>query len=418
MNLKPASDTTENIARTHDQGTCVGHRRGTTENPEQNRHQAALRKGGHHGRHQTHGTTTTFFVVLVLCVLAAPTAGLAHDPGLSTAQIRIFPDRIETEQTLARADLEVLVPFDAYGHGNLHQPERVTVPPALLKLAAEAFRIQVDHQAVAVVASGFHIDATNNCHLTATYLVPCSGPLSIQTALIERLPRGHRQFVTVLDPAGAIIVETLLSAEQPVLKVDGQEQAGSQAVGSRAPRFTGFLRLGVEHILKGYDHLLFLFALLMVTPRFRQAAWIITAFTVAHSTTLALATFDVVRFAPKFVEPLIAASIVYVGIENIVRRVELRGRWLLTFGFGLIHGFGFAGVLRDLGGGSGVSGILLPLFSFNLGVELGQVAVSALALPLIWSARRHPSFARYAMPAGSVLVIIAGGWWLMERTVL
>ncbi|MGH8612027.1 MAG: HupE/UreJ family protein [Gammaproteobacteria bacterium] len=180
--------------------------------------------------------------------------------------------------------------------------------------------------------------------------------------------------------------------------------------------FGAFLRLGVEHILTGYDHLLFLFALLIVSPGLWPSIKIITAFTLAHSITLGLATFDIVAVPSAIVEPLIAATIVYVGVENLVRREAPRGRWFLIFIFGLVHGFGFAGVLRELGVGSGDLGIALPLFSFNLGVELGQLTVAACLLPLLARMRARPGLALRWVPVSSLLVVIAGGYWLAERT--
>ena len=106
----------------------------------------------------------------------------------------------------------------------------------------------------------------------------------------------------------------------------------------------------------------------------------------------------------------------YVGVENLVRREAPPGRWFLTFLFGLVHGFGFAGVLRELGVGSGALGIALPLFSFNLGVDLGQLAVAACLLPLLAWLRARPAFALRWMPLTSLLVVIAGGYWLTVRT--
>lgn len=182
--------------------------------------------------------------------------------------------------------------------------------------------------------------------------------------------------------------------------------------------FGPFLKLGVEHIWMGYDHLLFLFGLLVVCARFRASVAIISCFTLGHSLTLVLATLDVVSLPGRYAEPLIAASIVYVGVENLLRRgAEPQGRWALTFFFGLIHGFGFAGVLRELGVGSGGSGLALPLFSFNLGVELGQIAIAAVVLPLIWRARKNEKFLRRGVPALSAVVALAGLYWLLQRTV-
>jgi hydrogenase/urease accessory protein HupE len=173
--------------------------------------------------------------------------------------------------------------------------------------------------------------------------------------------------------------------------------------------------MGVKHIWTGYDHLLFLFGLLIVTRNFSSSVKIITCFTIAHSITLAVATLSLVQISSRIVEPLIAASIVYVGIENLLRGDDPKGRWLLTFAFGLIHGFGFASVLRELGVGADGRGIALPLVSFNLGVELGQVAIAALALPVIWQLRSRPQFVRQWVPACSVLVAVLGSYWFVQR---
>ena len=145
---------------------------------------------------------------------------------------------------------------------------------------------------------------------------------------------------------------------------------------------------------------------------------IITAFTLAHSLTLGLAAMDVVRMKSAVVEPLIAASIVFVGMENLFRKGTDNGRWQIACAFGLIHGFGFAGALREAGLGVNGAPVLMPLFSFNLGVEIGQLAVAALLLPLLLVLRKSPAGERYAFPALSSLVVLAGGWWLLERTLL
>src|SRR6266404_6254417 len=172
--------------------------------------------------------------------------------------------------------------------------------------------------------------------------------------------------------------------------------------------------MGVKHIWTGYDHLLFLFGLLIVTRNFTSALKIITCFTIAHSITLAVATLSLVRISSRIVEPLIAVSIVYVGIENLLRGDDPKGRWLLAFAFGLIHGFGFASVLRELGVGANGSGITVPLVSFNLGVEVGQIVIAGLVLPLIWRLRANPAFVRRAVPVGSALVALLGSYWFIQ----
>ena len=186
-----------------------------------------------------------------------------------------------------------------------------------------------------------------------------------------------------------------------------------------AAKIAPFVRLGVEHIWTGYDHLLFLLALLAVCATFRASVRVISFFTLGHSLTLALATLNWVNLAASITEPLIAASIVYVGVENLVRRgAEPRGRGALTLAFGLIHGFGFASVLRELGVGVNGSGLALPLFSFNLGVELGQIAIAAVVLPLLWQLRKRGWFLQCGVPTISALVALAGLYWLVTRTLL
>jgi hypothetical protein len=115
---------------------------------------------------------------------------------------------------------------------------------------------------------------------------------------------------------------------------------------------------------------------------------------------------------------MIAASIVYVGVENLIRRgAEPKGRWALTFGFGLVHGFGFASVLRELGVGSNGHSLAMPLFTFNLGVEVGQITIAAVALPLVWQLRKNATFVRRGVPILSAMVALAGLYWFLERTI-
>ncbi len=194
----------------------------------------------------------------------------------------------------------------------------------------------------------------------------------LRSTVASHLARGHRELLSIRAPDGAVLLERMLDAGSDEVATDISAVGG--AASSSAVRF---LLLGIEHILTGYDHLLFLAGVLVVLRGWRDVVQTITAFTVAHSITLALATTGLVLVPGRIVEPLIAASIVYVGIENLMRDVQ-GSRWKLTFGFGLVHGLGFATVLRDLGiGANGNGAIAVPLASFNAGVEIGQMAVAA-----------------------------------------
>jgi hypothetical protein len=173
-----------------------------------------------------------------------------------------------------------------------------------------------------------------------------------------------------------------------------------------------FVRLGIEHILTGYDHLLFLLGLLLRGGSWLSLAKIVTAFTVAHSVTLALAALDIVVLPERLVEAVIALSIAFVAAENIFLRPVVSRRWVVSFCFGLVHGFGFSSVLRELGLPG--HGLIVALFSFNLGVELGQALVVALALPLLALIRRV-GWERRMVWGSSLAIMLVGVVLFVER---
>jgi hypothetical protein len=178
----------------------------------------------------------------------------------------------------------------------------------------------------------------------------------------------------------------------------------------------GWVRLGVHHIFVGADHLAFLLALLLVGGSLKRVLLMVTAFTVAHSltlgaTALGFIVLDVER--TRWVEAAIAASIVYVALENLLLR-EHTHRALLTFLFGLVHGFGFASVLAGYGLGDAVA---TGLLGFNLGVELGQAVVVLALLPLVRWVQRRPGLAVWNVRVVSAGLALVGSYWLVERTV-
>ncbi|MDA1093477.1 MAG: HupE/UreJ family protein [Acidobacteria bacterium] len=177
-----------------------------------------------------------------------------------------------------------------------------------------------------------------------------------------------------------------------------------------------YLRLGFLHIVpRGLDHVLFVLGLFLLGARLRPLVWQVSAFTVAHAITLSLAVFDVARLAPTLVEPLIALSIVYVAVENILTRRLTPWRTVVVFGFGLLHGLGFAGVLQDLG--LPEQERVLGLVMFNTGIELGQLTVIAAALVAVGWCRREDWYHRRIVVPGSIAIAVAGLYWAVERVV-
>ncbi|MDR7073222.1 HupE/UreJ family protein [Fictibacillus barbaricus] len=177
--------------------------------------------------------------------------------------------------------------------------------------------------------------------------------------------------------------------------------------------WTSFFVLGMNHILTGYDHLLFLLALLIRKQSFKQYAALITAFTLAHSVTLTLSVLGLINLPSNIVEPLIALSICYVALENIFRK-EIKFRWIITFLFGLIHGMGFASLLKEMT--LPKEALASSLISFNAGIEIVQLAIVLLLLPLLAWFQRSPSYKK-GMVAGSILILVMGGFWLIQRLI-
>lgn len=176
-----------------------------------------------------------------------------------------------------------------------------------------------------------------------------------------------------------------------------------------------YLWLGFTHILPhGYDHMLFVVGLFLFAPRWRPLLLQVTAFTLAHTLTLAFAVLGFVSVSPRIVEPLIALSIVWVGGENLWRRELGKARLAVVFGFGLLHGLGFAGALTELAVDRAT---LVPaLLCFNLGVEVGQVAVLAIMFVALGWAREREDYRRRVIVPGSIGIAVLAAWWTVQRT--
>ncbi|MEO6245760.1 MAG: HupE/UreJ family protein [Opitutaceae bacterium] len=361
-----------------------------------------------------------FFAAWAFGTCFAPWAW-AHDPGISTAQVELGAAAFVLTTGFAPADVQQLLPSALRHEGAWTQSEFDGARERLLALAPELWEIRAGGRVIPPRELRVELLPGDSVSYTHVYPRESSWPgLTLRALKIGELPSGHRQFLIVADEAGSVIAKKLMKAEDAALDVTLDAGAAGSAGGAQPGQdatWWEFIKLGVEHIATGYDHLLFLFGLLVVCRSFRSIVAIISCFTLAHSITLAVATLDWVQLPPRLVEPAIAASIVFVGVENVLRRgEEPRGRWALTFAFGLIHGFGFASVLRDLGIGRGGGGVALPLVTFNLGVEIGQIAIAAAVLPVVWWLRKSETFVRRGVPAFSAGVALAGLYWLLERT--
>jgi hypothetical protein len=233
------------------------------------------------------------------------------------------------------------------------------------------------------------------------------GKVTIAAHLFPYDPN-HQTFVNVFE-GGALVRQEVLDRGRTNVDFFSGTRQGLLAV------FTTFTASGMHHIAIGPDHILFIIGLLLLGGSIPRLLAIVTAFTLGHSVTLALATLDILSPSPRLIEPAIALSIVFVGADNLMTGSTGRDvrAWVALL-FGLIHGFGFANVLRETGLPSSAIGV--SLFSFNLGVEIGQAVIVLVVATLLSLVRqRNALLARRIAMAGSVVVMLAGAFWFFER---
>lgn len=248
-----------------------------------------------------------------------------------------------------------------------------------------------------------------------------SGPLSVQYRFMFDIDPTHRAILALSDESGAV--------QTAVLSPSADRFPAGAGASGRFAQFASYVREGVLHIWAGYDHILFMLSLLLPCVLVRESGnWravaggrevlrevliVVTAFTVAHSVTLSLSVLDVVRLPSRLVESVIALTVLLAALNNVWPLVT-RHRAAVALGFGLIHGFGFASALGEVGLPTGAR--MLGLAGFNVGVELGQLAIVATVMPLLYLLRTTRAYERVVLQAGSLLVAVLAGVWLVERS--
>lgn len=367
----------------------------------------------------------------MLAWLISPIA-IAHTADTSYARVILHDDRIETRLTFDAFSLQKIVPaLDADGDLALSKAELRAATPAIQQFLRDRVGIEVNEAATDLGAAGdpfWPLDApdplpaklwhANESLISFPFDKPASAPtksVALLFAVFDTLSPQH-QVLGVFEHAGQphpviftasepdYLFDTAYASATPLAHTD--ERRGN----ANASPVREFLWQGALHIWEGYDHLCFLLALL-VASRPRQLIGIITSFTIAHSITLTLAAMKVVSLPGRIVESAIAASIIYVAVGNLVQR-EPRHRIFVTFVLGLIHGFGFANVLGELELPS--DAFVQCMFIFNVGVELGQLAVVAALLPVGWLVVKM-NRARQVRAVVSVAAGLFGLAWLIDR---
>lgn len=351
-------------------------------------------------------------------LLVAPGAS-AHQVGLSRGTYRLTGAQLDAEVVFQNGELAAAAAgADGDKNGALSDEELKAGKGALEGAIVEKIEVSADGKRCVGSLVGARLVEGDGVELRAHFVCP-SAPreLVVEQAFLKNLSHGHRQLSSLGDGVASVDAVTFAGSSSlrlsPGAPAPAASGAGASAGGhGAAPGLGGLFLLGVEHILTGYDHLVFLLGLVLIGGRFRSLLGVVTAFTVAHSITLALAALGVWAPSPRLVEPAIALSIAYVGVENFFAK-SAEGRWRITFPFGLIHGFGFAGALAE---------VALPraqvpaaLLLFNLGVEAGQLAVMAPLLLALHGLGKLTWFRRHGVRAVSVAVVVAGVAWFIER---
>jgi hydrogenase/urease accessory protein HupE len=351
--------------------------------------------------------------VLGISILIAGAPARAHDPFEITTDARVSGERLTLHTTMS---LLTTTRACLRGPGALRiiRPEEApSFLPVFEGCAREFYQVTAGGDPLPVTDARVTLTADNDVDMKVAYPRPRRSPLGFEALNLRPLVARVGILLTVRGER-TFLGQELLRPDARRFEVPNT--ADAEAIGSAPlPSFRQYLALGIRHILTGYDHLLFLVGLLVACRRLRTVAGIVTCFTVAHSVTLALAALGLVNLSGRVVEPVIAATIVFVGVENLLRGEEPRGRWALAFGFGLVHGLGFATALREAGLGARGTSIVSPLVAFNLGVELGQLSVATVLLALFWALQRNPGFARRGRPVVSALVAGLGIVWVFER---
>ena len=355
-----------------------------------------------------------------LCAAAAQ----AHKPSDSYLALSVDGAAVRGQWDIALRDLEFAIGLDADGNGEITWGELRAKRSEIEAYAFSRLKINSDGKTCATASTEFLVDEhSDGAYAVLRFDADCGtrAPTAVELTykLLFDLDPTHRGLLRF--ERGGTVQTGVLSPERPRLEFKAGES-------SRLAQFFDYLREGVWHIWIGFDHILFLLSLLLpsvlvirnrawrAAERFQDTFWdvlkVVTSFTIAHSITLSLVALSVISLPSRLVESTIALSVLLAALNNLKPVVTGR-RWAVAFSFGLIHGFGFASVLADLGLPQGA--LLLALVGFNLGVETGQLAIVGAFLPLAYVLRGSLFYRRVVFTGGSAAIALVALVWLVER---
>ena len=362
---------------------------------------------------------TITLLISLLSALSKPV--FAHDPGMSFANVQVLKNKIILQISFALTDMETIVIIDSNYDNQFSQSELHKAYTQLTNLFEKAIEARIENRLIGADSIEFSIELNESLIVSLAYEKMKTGQFSLYMPVLKQLPRGHRQYLLINNYNGTY--QNVLSASSAPVIFDFK---ADNSVNTIKLYFTQ----GIYHIFSGFDHILFLLTLLLpavlvinnnqyrcvenLMPGLIDTVKIVTAFTLAHSITLGLAVFQVVQLSGHFVEAVIAFSIIVCAANNL-KPILPASRWSLAFGFGFIHGFGFANALISLGLESKNS--IVPLLGFNLGIETGQLVIVLIVLPVIYMIRDTMVFRIGIFKGGSIASILIASTWMIERTV-
>jgi len=354
--------------------------------------------------------------ILLTFLLLAPPA-FAHQTGKSTFVVHVKPDTGEVDTLLTGPAIDAADGTFGYGPGE-HDWTRDRLVEKWLQIGTyldKSIEVSNDGEPCeAVEQDTSKPDPVSFWFLKAFACELPLGEVVLRNEAMVDTPGGYRHFARIQVGEDGVQT-TVFNAQTPThtVVVGGTDVEPLSTAGET---FVRYLWEGVLHIVFGWDHVLFVLGLVLIAVRFKQLLAIVTAFTVSHSITLGLSALDVVAVPASVIEPVIALSVAWVAVEAILKRDDPRIAYAATFLLGFVHGFGFSYVLRDEVG-LPTDALLPALLAFNLGVELGQLGIVAVAYPLrAWL--RDKSFERKTVIAIAGVIGIIALYWFVERTFL
>jgi hypothetical protein len=360
---------------------------------------------------------------LCLILVFSMSAACAHKPSDSYLALTIDGSAVAGQWDIALRDLDFAIGLDANGDADITWGEVRAKHADIAAYALAHLQLATDgHTCPAQVTENLIDNHTDGAYAVLRFRADCpNAPTALQVkyALFFDIDPQHK---------GLLRLQYQGYSRTAVFSPENATQQFTMSQPGKLSQFLDYGREGVWHIWIGFDHILFLLALLLPAVAFRDGdVWravsgfkpaflgvlkIVTAFTVAHSITLTLATLGIVSLPSRWVESTIAASVVIAALNNVFP-VFRDGRWAMAFCFGLIHGFGFASVLTDLGLPRDT--LALALVGFNLGVETGQLAIVACFLPVAFLLRSTMFYRRFVLTGGSLVIAGLALIWLVER---